>query len=136
MDRHLGSANFMEHLRLEYIVLSYEEAWGHFNSCQAVLKDIENLESLTGLDEDVVDVVRKQYMHWKSLAEESITQMAEQYPEFVSAMQERLGMRLILLAETQAIRDEASHGNIPSAMAEQMVDELYQKLWSLRGQEI
>jgi monovalent cation:H+ antiporter, CPA1 family len=136
MDRHLGSANFMEHLRLEYIVLSYEEAWGHFNSCQAVLKDIENLESLTGLDQDVVEVVRQQYMHWKSLAEESITQMAEQYPEFVSAMQERLGMRLILLAEIQAIRDEASHGNLPAAMAEQMADELYLKLWTLRGQEI
>ena len=45
-------------------------------------------------------------------------------------------MRLILLAEIQAIRDEASHGNLPAAMAEQMADELYLKLWTLRGQEI
>lgn len=136
IDKYLGRLNFVEQMRLEYIVLSYEESWGHYHACREVLKDLEKLESLTGIEDSVVNSVRAQYQHWQLLAEESINQMSEQYPEFVSAMQERLGMRLILLAEVQAIRDEASHGNLPHAMAEQMEDDLYLRLWSLRGQEI
>jgi len=136
MDRVFGSAEFMEHLRLEYIVTTYEEAWGHYHACQAVLKDLDKLQNLTGLDQTVVNKVREQYRQWQTHAKESINVMSEQYPEFVSAMQERLGMRLILLAEVQAIRDEARHGIIPQSMAQQMEDELYQRLWQLRGQEI
>ena len=136
MDRYLGRLNFMEQMRLEFIVHSYEEAWGHYHACQEVISDIQRLETLAGLDDGVVARVRGQYQHWMEGAEASINQMSELYPEFVTAMQERLGMRLILLAEIQAIRNEAHHGNIPGAMAEQMEDELFQRLWELRGQEI
>ena len=135
MDRMFGNAEFMEHLRLAYIVMTYEEAWGHYHACQAVLKDLDKLESQTGLNQAVVNKVRQQYQHWKKQAEESINLMSEQYPEFVSTMQERF-MRLILLAEVHAIHDEARHGIIPGAMAQQMEDELYLRLWQLRGQEI
>ncbi len=136
MGKYLGNANFLEHLRLEYIVITYEEAWGHFHACNAVLKELENLESQTGIKKEITGKVTQQYQSWKSHAEESINNMSEQYPEFVSAMQERLGMRLIILAEAQAIRDEVTHGTIPHAMGEQLEDELYQRLWELRGQEI
>jgi len=136
MDRYLGKLNFMEYFRLEFIVHSYEKAWGHYHACQEVLADMDRLENLADLDDGVVKKVRKQYQQWRGFAEKNINQMSELYPEFVTAMQERLGMRLILLAEIQAIHDEALHGNISHGMAEQIEEELYQRLWELRGQEI
>jgi monovalent cation:H+ antiporter, CPA1 family len=127
---------FTERLRLEHIVISYEEAWGHFRACKAVLNDMEELEVLTQMNKEITQHVRLQYQHWQEAAEISINLMAEQYPEFVSAMQERLGMRLILLAEFDAIEDDNVRGNIPHALAEQIQEQLQQRLWALRGQEI
>ncbi len=136
LDKYLNKTTFLENLRLEFIVINYEEAWGHFHACNAVLEDLEKLQTQTGIKSSVMDKVSHQYQTWKIHAEEALITMAEQYPEFVSAMQERLGMRLILLAQAQAIHDEVSQGTIPQIMGEQMEDELYQRLWALRGQEI
>ena len=136
LNKYLSNTSFLETLRLEFIVINYEEAWGHFHACNAVLEDLEKLQNQTRIKTAVMDKVCHQYQTWKIHAEEALNTMAEQYPEFVSAMQERLGMRLILLAQAHAIRDEVRQGTIPQIMGEQMEDELYMRLWALRGQEI
>jgi len=136
LEKIVGDNRLSERMRLDLIVMNYEEAWGHFHACQAILADLQTLETLTALDDDTVQHVRHQYEIWKNRAEEDLNQMGEQYPEFVSAMQERLGKRLILLAEIQAIETETEHGNLPRITAEQMQDNLYLQLWQLRGQEI
>ena len=59
--------------------------------------------------------------------------MAEQYLEFVSSMQERLGERLILLSESEAIQLEDSQGNIPRSLVEKMTELRAKRLWDLRG---
>lgn len=136
LDKYLNNTTFLENLRLEFIVINYEEAWGHFHACNAVLGDLEKLQTQIGIKSEVMDKVRHQYQTWKTRAEEALNTMAEQYPEFVSAMQQRLGMRLILLAQAQSISDEITQGTIPKNMGEQMEEELYKQLWALRGQEI
>jgi len=136
LHKYLRNTPLLENLRLEFIVINYEEAWGRFHACNAVLEDLEKLQTQIGINSVVMDRVHNQYQTWKTHAEEMLNTMAEQYPEFISAMQERLGMRLILLAQAQAISDEVKQGTIPRIMGEQMEDELYQQLWALRGQEI
>lgn len=136
LEKLFGNTRLMESMRLDFIVISYEEAWGRFHSSQEIIRDLDQLESVTGLDGKIVNPVRQQYTTWKNRAEDAINQMTEQYPEFVSAMQKRLGMRLILLAEIQSIDSEAHHGNIPHSLAGQMQETLYRRLWDLRGQEI
>ena len=131
-----GLSMLTEKLRLEHIALAYEESWARFHACMTVLSDMEKLRELTRLDETIFDGVRSQYEKWQAEAEGSIHEMAEQYPEFVSSMQERLGSRLILLSESESIATEDRQGNIPHGLAEKMKELRLQQLWDLRGQEI
>ena len=131
-----GFATLTEKFRLEHIAIAYEESWARFHACTTVLADMEKLRALTQLDENIFEDVRLQYENWLAEAEQSIHDMAEQYPEFVGSMQERLGKRLILLAESEAIQAEGSQGNIPHSLAEKMTEQRLQRLWDLRGQEI
>jgi CPA1 family monovalent cation:H+ antiporter len=131
-----GLSSITERFRLEQIALAYEESWARFNACVSVIADMEKLKDLTQLDEEIFEGVRSQYQSWLSKAELSINTMAEQYPEFVGSMQERLGKRLILLSESDAIQFEDNQGNIPHALADKMKELRLQKLWDLRGQEV
>lgn len=131
-----GLSTLTERLRLEQIAVDYEESWARFHACTTVLADMEKLKSLTQLDEMIFDGVKSQYENWRGQAERSIDGMTEQYPEFVASMQERLGKRLILLSESEAIQLEDSQGNIPRGLAEKMTELRAKRLWDLRGHEI
>src|SRR5262249_28348491 len=63
-------------------------------------------------------------------------QIAEQYPEFIKDLQERLGRRLLLMAEAEAIRQQAAHGTLAPALAEQMTEEIAREMRSLRGYDL
>ena len=131
-----GLSALAENIRLDRIAIAYEESWARYHACTAVLADLEKLKEQTDLDDVIFDGVRSRYQVWLEVAEHSINEMAEQYPEFVGSMQERLGKRLILLTESEAIQTGESHGSIPYSLAEKMKEERLQRLWDLRGQEI
>lgn len=59
--------------------------------------------------------------------------MAEQFPEFVGAMQERLGDRLRLIAEFETATEHARLGALPKGLAEEIQTEIDRQLRSLRG---
>lgn len=136
VERVPGLSTLTERFRLERIAIAYEESWARYQACVTVLSDMEKLKELTQLDQSIFEGVRRQYQDWLEQAEHLIHEMAEQYPEFVGSMQERLGKRLILLSESDAIQSEDNQGNIPHELAEKMRDERLLRLWNLRGQEI
>jgi CPA1 family monovalent cation:H+ antiporter len=43
--------------------------------------------------------------------------IAEQFPEFISDMQERLARRLLLATEAETIAQQAEHGTLPAPIA-------------------
>ncbi|MFT4712130.1 MAG: CPA1 family monovalent cation:H+ antiporter [Candidatus Azotimanducaceae bacterium] len=131
-----GLSTFTERLRLEQIAVDYEESWARYHACTTVLADMEKLKAQTELDPVIFEGVNSQYRNWLGQAEQSIDGMAEQYPEFVSSMQERLGKRLILLSESEAIQLEDRQGNIPRSLAQKMTELRAKRLWDLRGHEI
>ncbi len=130
-----GLSRTTEYLRLNHIAHSYEQAWGHYQSAKRVLEQLNSLDPAEHIDE-VVTEVREQYLHWQGMAKDFMDQMAEQYPEFVNTMQERLGRRLTILAEIETIAKQSKHGALPAPIAEEIQDKLLQQLWSMRGQEI
>jgi CPA1 family monovalent cation:H+ antiporter len=131
-----GLSSLTEKLRLGKIALGYEMSWARYHACMSVLADMEKMKELTQLQDTVFEGVKSQYGGWLEWAEQSIHEMAEQYPEFVGSMQERLGKRLILLSESEAIQFEECQGNIPHDLAEKMKDQRLQSLWNLRGHEV
>lgn len=134
---HIPVLNLLsEHMRLEHIVRAYEQAWAHFQACQSVIEHIDDLAKLTQLAPEQVEEISKQYHHWQQVAQDYIDQMSEQYPEFVDAMQQRLSHRLILLAEQDAIHHQRRQGVVPASVAEEMLEDIDNQLWRLRGQEV
>jgi len=134
--RHLpGLSGYAEQLRLQHISRAYEQAWGHYQSAQHVLDNLDNIDPAEH-GESVVMEVRSRYKHWYAMAQAFMDQMAGLYPEFVNTMQVRLGRRLTLLAEINTISTQAETGALPCAIAEELQHELQRQLWALRGQDI
>lgn len=131
-----GSGSFVERLRLARVALNYEEAWGHFQGSSGVLSRIEDVAALESIPAAVVAEVRAKYEHWRERARAHLDQMAEQFPEFVGSMQERLGGRLMLIAESETSVEHAERGALPKGLAEEIQSEIDRRLRALSGHEV
>ena len=135
MDRLPLVRNLSEGLRRRRVSLNYEEAWGHHQANGHVLKRLGQIAQDEPISQSAITKVYDSYEHWHALARQQLDQMSEQYPEFVSAMQERLARRMLLLAERETIEEQKASGLLPAGEAEQMEHEMNMALRALRGQE-
>lgn len=136
MDKIPLLAPFAETLRMQRLIRNYEEVWGHYQGSGRVLKYLKELDGLEAIPGEVMEDVRSHYKQWHEMAREQLDQLSEQFPEFVSSMQERLGSRLILLAEAEATRNQEERGLLPRGRSEAMLLEIDHKLNRLRGQTV
>jgi len=58
--------------------------------------------------------------------------MGAQFPEFVTAMQERLSQRIALLAERVATEEQVEHGLLPPGIGEAQIEDVSRRLDDLR----
>ncbi|NVK42521.1 MAG: cation:proton antiporter [Oceanospirillaceae bacterium] len=136
LGRFAAMAGYLERLRIRQVAMDYEMSWGRYQSCGRVLERFDELVETESISARVAAEVRDQYVGWYDLARSQLDQMAEQFPEFVSDMQERLGQRLILLAEVEAIDEQLERGTLPAGIAEALEHEMTQQLRALRGHEV
>ncbi|WP_188857240.1 cation:proton antiporter [Marinobacterium nitratireducens] len=136
LGRFSSLAGYLERLRIRQVAMDYEMAWGRYQSCGRVLERFDELVETESVSAQVASEVRDQYVSWYDGARDRLDQMAEQFPEFVADMQERLGQRLILLAEVEAIDEQLEHGTLPPGIAETLEHEMARQLRSLRGHEV
>lgn len=135
-DAGLGFTGWPERLRLARVAREYEEAWGRYQGCSRILDDMEILVLSDSTHAGIVAEVRKRYGQWKDAARERIDSTAEQFPEFVNAVQKRLAKRLLVHAETEIIEGEARAGTIPSGVRDSVIEELSGEIRSLRGGDV
>ncbi len=134
LDR-FGFPGLAERLRRRRVAINYEEAWGHSQANTRVLEYLDELERDETVPTEILADVRGSYRHWHQDARRQLDQMVELYPEFVSAMQERLGQRLALIAEQEVLQERAERGTLPLGMAEAEEHRVSHALSVLRGQE-
>lgn len=120
-----------ESLRRKRITQDYEQAWGRFQGSQRILNELEELALAESTPAEIVAEVRQQYSRWLATANMRIDETAEQFPEFVAVMQERLAGRMVLNAESEIVESEAKAGVIPEGVAEEMIDELQSEIRNL-----
>jgi CPA1 family monovalent cation:H+ antiporter len=125
-----------ERMRMARIAMDYEQGWGTYQGSASVLKYLDELAQVGAISPDLLATVRDNYRRWNETAQQHLDHFAEQFPEFVTAMQEQLGRRLVLLAENQAIEENAEHGKLPREVAKSMQAEIFEELRALRGKEI
>jgi CPA1 family monovalent cation:H+ antiporter len=111
----------------------YEEAWGRYQGSNEILEDFDNIVHSESVSSDIAQEVRSYYENWHNSAQKIIDVTAEQFPEFVGAMQERLAKRLMIAAEREAIEEELHAGTIPSGVAEGMIEDFNHQIRALRG---
>lgn len=126
----------LEPIRSRQISRDYEKAWGRHQGCIKVLEEFDEIVKTESIQPEVVTKVREHYENWSAAARKRIDATTEQFPEFVTSMQERLAARLALHAEREAIDERAHAGSIPGGVAESMLDELAEDLRDLRGSEV
>ncbi|MFC6673894.1 cation:proton antiporter [Marinobacterium aestuariivivens] len=136
LGRFSALGSYLERLRIHQVAMDYEMAWGRYQSCGRVLERFDELVETESISPAVASEVRDQYVGWYDGARTQLDQMAEQFPEFVSDMQERLGQRLILLAEVEAIDEQLERGTLPAGIAESLEHEMARNLRALRGHEV
>jgi CPA1 family monovalent cation:H+ antiporter len=136
LDRYAFFAPLAERLRMMRIVRNYEEVWGHYQGSQRVLDYLEELQQLESTPEHLVKEVASHYRHWHELAKQQINMVSESFPEFVTSMQQRLGQRLVLLAEADATRELEDRGMLPHGRSEEHLQQIAEQLNALRGHSI
>ncbi len=136
LDRVVFLAPIAEKLRQARVSRNYEEAWGHHQASRHVLKYIDRISSLEAIPAGVLRQVTEQFQHWHENARRQMDLVAEQFPEFFIAMQERLGRRLALIAEREAAMKSADNGVLPHGLAEKIQAEVAASLSDLKGQEV
>lgn len=123
-----------ERLHLARLIRNYEEEWGHYQSSGRVLEYLAEIDALESIPTEVMETVRGHYQRWHELARKQIDQVGAQFPEFVGSMQERLGMRVLLLAQAEATREQEERGLLPHGLTESLLGDLDHRLNDLRGQ--
>jgi len=121
--------------RATRIALDYEESWGHYQGSRRVIELMSANPHLGVFSKEAIEEVTNQYRQWQDTARRQLDQHAEEYPEFVNAMQERLGRRLLLLAEEEEIGRRGRRGELPEGVAREMERDIEHGLGLLRGLE-
>jgi monovalent cation:H+ antiporter, CPA1 family len=129
-------APLAERLRLRRVVLDYDVAWGEYQASSRVIGSLENLSRLEGLPAGVLAEVVGSYRARNDAAQRTLDHTAEQFPEFVHALQEQLGRRLVLLSELDFIERQAHGGTLASSVADRLTAEIEKEMRSLSGHEI
>jgi len=135
-DRVFGFTGWPERARLTYIAHEYEEAWGRYQACTRILGGLETIVFADSANPGIVAEVRRRYGRWQVTAREQIDNTAEQFPEFVNVMQERLARRLLVQVETDIINGEARSGSIPAGVRDSVVNELSREIRELAREDV
>lgn len=135
-DRTPLLAPIAEQLRMRRLIRNYEEVWGHYQGSGQVLQYLKDIEKLEAIPSAVTADVRGHYQQWHDLARKQLDQLSEQFPELVGSMQERLGKRMVLLAEAEATRAQELRGLLPHGRSEALLQDIDHQLNLLRGETV
>lgn len=136
LDAVSGLGPMVERLRAGRTARDYEIAWARSRGSARVLETLDERALNDPSRASITEEVRAFYQFWHENARARLDQTAEQFPEFVTATQERLADRLVLHAEQEAIEEKAHAGIIPAGVAAAMLGEMAEDLRQLRASQV
>ena len=123
-------------LQWQHIAMDYEMTGARFQSSKHVLDMLDTLARVEATPRYIVDTLRYQYQRKYEAAQHALDQLAEHFPDLITAMQERLARRLLLVTEADVIAQQAEHGTLPAPVAARMAEAIMHELRSLRGHDV
>ena len=133
LDRHPVLAILSERWRAKRLAINYENDWAHYQSTGQVLEWLTELAKLESIAPEVIEQVRSHYTQWHERAKRQLDALAERFPGFSSAMQERLAQRMVLITASTTAETYYERGILPETTVEHIQDELRSQIATLRG---
>lgn len=123
----------VQRLRAGRMMLDYDTAWARNHVQMEVLDSLDQMAQDLSASPETAGRIKAMYQRWNASANDELSQVVEQFPEFVESMQERLAERLALLAGIASIEQAARDGTLPEGVADHLVAQQRQALRRLRG---
>jgi CPA1 family monovalent cation:H+ antiporter len=123
-------------LQWQRVAMDYEMTLARFQSSRRVLDMLDTLARVEATPRYIVDTLRHQYQRKYETAQNTLDQLAEHFPDLITAMQERLASRLSLITEADVIAQQAEHGTLPAPVAARLAAAIVRELHSLRGHDV
>jgi monovalent cation:H+ antiporter, CPA1 family len=136
LDRLPGTAPLGERLRMGRVALTYENAWAHYQGCRRVLERLAEIAQQESSTAAALEEVSGNYQRWRLAAGRQLDDAAAQFPEFVNAVQQRVGRRMTLVAEGEAAERLGAQGRLSREVTEEAQEGIRHRLRALRGQEV
>ena len=124
---------YAESIRSHSTAQDYEYAWAGYHGCVRVLASIDGLSRHSHTRNSVVDELRACFNRWAQGARKKLDMVAEQFPEFYHASQQRLAERMMLHSQRDFIVSQRRSGAIPNTVASLLLGELDEHIRALRG---
>ncbi|MEQ8492929.1 MAG: cation:proton antiporter [Gammaproteobacteria bacterium] len=106
------------------VARDYARAWAVLQACDRVDGALAHVAQSGAFESPRVDAVRDAYRARGEAARARLDDWAEQFPEFVRAMQTRLAERLILQVEQNEIERQLRSGLVPPNLGDELRDRL------------
>jgi CPA1 family monovalent cation:H+ antiporter len=117
LKRIAPSSGAMQRHRLRTLAASYERDTAILSASEQVASAISELAELSKISPSVAAECRQVYEQRMTRAIERIDSIAEHFPEYANAVQERTARRIALEAEADAVERLAAAGSIPDSVA-------------------
>lgn len=131
-----GWEGLAERSRTAAVAGEYEAGWGIYLASLGVLAHLDEAARAEAVAPQIVAPVRACYESWRDASRDRLDQTAAQFPEFVTAMQDRLAVRMRGHAEREVIEEERRAGALPSGVAASLLDELAEEIRAHRGRAL
>ena len=120
--------------RLQTIAARYEKQWARVIASDRVLNELVSSGYMTV--PEVRQRLEDQYRTWNQRARERLDEVAEQFPEYATKVQQIMATRICLQTEEHAIQEMANLELLPEREARSLREEVRAKLRRLRQQPI
>ncbi len=125
--------DYAESIRSHSTAQDYEYAWAGYHGCMRVLSSIDSLSRHSKARNKVVSELRSLFQRWAQGARRKLEIVAEEFPEFYDASQQRLAERMMLHSQRQFVVSQRKSGAIPNSVAGLLIEEIDSEIRRLRG---
>lgn len=129
-------SSWVERRQHKQMMRDYDVSWARYRAAKSVLRNLDEIAAENGVAGEIVEEIRAIYgVVFESMRTE-ISQVGENYPEFLEASQEKLGQRLLIISEQDAIDRAKLLGIIPEGVAAAIHKQQQSELRALRRTDL
>jgi monovalent cation:H+ antiporter, CPA1 family len=122
--------------RMQTIAARYEKHWARVVASDRVLSELQTSPDLHMTVPEVRQRLDEQYRTWNQRARQRLDEVAEQFPEYATKVQQIMATRICLQTEERAIQEMARLELLPEREARSLREDVRAKLRRLRQQPI